>query len=217
MLALPHVNLPRLPSPSSGIVTALSHCRPERGTPPPLPRTRECRSVGSNVDLPNPKIPFPWRKCSRRQAEKDSARLWVSAPRFLSPVSRSRAQARALQRTDLQDVLNRTSCLVRFFTRQAKSGCKKRLLTPVHWGKPLHNHIYPLSPLVSKRSRPHTQAIHPTLWGIHGWSSYTLAMGYHEPHKGRLGSVSVRVRSYFGLAQTPEHNRTLSHPHEPLH
>ena len=35
--------------------------------------------------------------------------------------------------------------------------------------------------------------------------------------KADLGSVCVRVRSYFGIAQTPQQSHPLSPLHEPLH
>ena len=41
-------------------------------------------------------------------------------------------------------------------------------------------------------SPPHTIPL--TLRGIHDWRSYAATMGYHEPHKGRIGSGVCSVR-----------------------
>ena len=58
------------------------------------------------------------------------------------------------------------------------------LLTSEHGEQPLHSYTSPLTSLTSDELH-RTPSLSPcTLWDINGWSFYTSATGYHEPHKG---------------------------------
>jgi len=59
------------------------------------------------------------------------------------------------------------------------------LVTLVHWGKPLHTHLYlALYFVVTDFTDPPHTITHLVLCGISMAGAHTSATGYHEPHKG---------------------------------